>query len=715
MRTQRPGGTGGAGEVSINLEQMQALVRALEAAGKDLPNAKSAADSVLSDAMLSTSATGGVSAIARWVDDQLAPTRRRLAIAQSLAASHPGIKQVHFDASAIPSATPAQARARADKAVKLLKDPDPKNLAALKKLLSENGIDPYFASRFARRTGPKDYEKFVRAISPPSINDDYPDGVTAHTYHEFTSLLGSTLGLATRGSGDLALPPSWTRHYVRMMVDPISRDETSVQKRSDVWFGRSALSLLMSRGRFSTAFLKDATRAIGKVAEGGQYARPFLTDEHGNVQPGYVPVDPNGQPPILGANGKPFTDPVIALMGALAQNPKAANWAFTQGGTTDFPLPRDGKDASTPVNSFLATILTKHQWFHANDMKTVMVAVRAGALFDPDSSVGTSIHNFIRSQKQQKYVWDHTPWYDKWGHLILDGLSLLALAIPVPGVDVAVSGGLQAANAAWYGVQGDWTNAGLSAVGTVFSGLGVVGALRAGGETLAALTTVDRFGQEIPETADAYAALKTAKQLEPGVYEFKDATQLGKAIDAAQPNVTYVVGDLKYFTDDSGAVSKLQIYVDGKWIDTSLNKGHLSTIVRKNGADVWDLDGLPRGVVIEDALAHTEYADWTHIGAWDHGKFPTADFADGDHVVSLKTFHPNPDKNSIPTNIKKNIEQLKDAVENGYIVGKGREYGGVKSAELDLRVPSGEENLPVISRIKNLCEDRKIKFHLDIY
>jgi hypothetical protein len=122
---------------------------------------------------LSTDATAGVSAIATWISDELRPTWRRLVLAQDLAASSPGAGLVRFDESLVSKASEAQVKQRVREATKLLKSGDPKSLAELTKLLQDNGLDPYFASAFAKKTSPEDYEQYIKAIA------DFGKGDTA--------------------------------------------------------------------------------------------------------------------------------------------------------------------------------------------------------------------------------------------------------------------------------------------------------------------------------------------------------------------------------------------------------------------------------------------------------------------------------------------------------------------------------------------------------
>lgn len=56
---------------------------------------------------------------------------------------------------------------------------------------------------------------------------------------------------------------------------------------------------------------------------------------------------------------------------------------------------------------------------------------------------------------------------------------------------------------------------------------------------------------------------------------------------------------------------------------------------------VWRLPETQRGIVIEQNLAATDYADWYWVGQEDNGYFPLVDFQRGDTLVSLRTVDTN--------------------------------------------------------------------------
>jgi filamentous hemagglutinin len=59
-----------------------------------------------------------------------------------------------------------------------------------------------------------------------------------------------------------------------------------------------------------------------------------------------------------------------------------------------------------------------------------------------------------------------------------------------------------------------------------------------------------------------------------------------------------------------------------------------------DGANVWGLSPIARGVTIESQLAKTEYSaanGWYQVGAENNGYFPLVDFQHGHTLVSLKS------------------------------------------------------------------------------
>ncbi len=469
---------------SINIAEMKGLVGALEGAEYDIPGDVSALTSLLHDLDLETADVTRAAPVGTWVVDELVPIRRRLAMAEAIEASSPDRGTfVQFDESAISAKTPAQAAADAKRAVALMKTGKIDELIAL---LSTEGYDPYFAKAFAQGSTPTDLES---AIMNYAGTGQLRGDVDPKKYEALLSGLASTLGLATRGTGDLNLGKGWTDTFLRYLTTtPISEQTKNPdQAIKDERGGRSALMLLLARGQWSTPFLQSATTQITTIDK--KFGATWW------FGPGALWTH------AVTPQGKEFTDPVVALMAALSHNPEAARWAFTHGGTTTVSL--HGHDVA--MNAFVKYVLIDHDYDTASNTykspgaSVALLALQAAVGGDKNSPVALDVRTLSASLKEQKDKLDAMPWYEKWGHQILDFIGM----IPVVG-DVA-----NIPNAAWYGLQGDWADAGVSLAGSVpLLGDSALGAriVADGGkavEALKGLRLVDLTGKETPTASTA--------------------------------------------------------------------------------------------------------------------------------------------------------------------------------------------------------------------
>lgn len=509
---------------SINIPEMTALVGALVSAQTVVPSDVSALTSTMEFVDLDTSGLGPARTAAHWVNDALVPTRRRLAMAQAIEAATPSAGTfVQFDESVLSTKTPAQAAADAKQAVQYLREG---NTPALIKLLSAEGYDPYFAKVFAQQASCRALESYVGSFS---LYNQLKHGVDPKQYETVLTALGQTLGLATRGQGDLALGPGWTTNFLQYMTAPKYDDPNSEsgfrQHQTDMGL-RSALMLIFARGAWSTPFLQQATLRIKACDKGGE---PYW-------------LDVTGGPRAISPQGREFADPVVALMSALAHNPAAARWAFTQGGTTSMPV--DGHDV--PVNSFIHYVLLDHDYFqNSSDASAAVLALRAAVAGDKYSPVALDVRTLSTSLQQQKAKWDALPWYSKWGHTILDAVGM----IPVIG-DVA-----NVPNAAWYALEGDWANAGVTAAGMIpLVGDAALGGrvLKASGDVVKTLRMVDLTGKDIEDGLESAKLLAPATQIEPAVFKFDDLADFQLAANTPHPNVVYEFQGIRYTTDYRG-------------------------------------------------------------------------------------------------------------------------------------------------------------------
>ena len=518
---------------SINIPEMKSLQSAMVSAESVTRGDKSTLSSTMSGVLLDTSPLNPVPAVTSWITDMLVDVRRRLAMAQAIAASTPGVGSfVQFDESTLSKLTPAQAKQRAKQVKAAMQEGD---LTKVLSLLDGEIYDPYFAAAFARGTSTRDLEQFIMGQQGYG---QLRGGVSSKDYETVLTALGQTLGLASRGTGDLDLGSSWRNNFVQEMTAPTFRgdpNETSSytdfdQRTND----RTALWLLLERGQWSTNFLKLATQRVIGLDRGGHSALV-------SPKPGYEWA--------LEPNGEYAADPMKSLLLGLAHNPEAARWAFTQGDSSSMPV--CGNDV--PVNGFLHRVLLDHQYRSDADQSVAMLALQAAIGGDKTSPIALDVRTISDSLAEQKAKWDAMPWYKKWGHTILDVIGM----IPVIG-DIA-----NVPNAAWYALEGDWADAGVTAAGMIpMVGDAALGGkvavdLGKGAKLLKTVRMMDVAGKDGKELENSLKLLQKADEVEPAVFKFDNVEDFQRAANAPHPNVTYEFDGIRYTTDGEGRPIKV--------------------------------------------------------------------------------------------------------------------------------------------------------------
>ncbi|HEY7009322.1 MAG TPA: hypothetical protein VH395_10295 [Jatrophihabitantaceae bacterium] len=418
----------------MNVREMQALVTGLVDAEQVLREQGYGLIAKLESVSLDGSDVATVGQLIGWVGDELVTERRRLALAQALAAATPGAGTVvQFDDALLSTKTPAQAAADARVAARALVDGDTKTVL---ELLTTEGYDPYFAAAFATAVSPRRLSGFVTGSYCQS--GALRNGVDAEQYDAMLTALGQTLSLASRAQGDLRLGLPWQRAFIAWMTDPPQTPNTSVMQRQSDMANRSALMLIMSRGMWDVDFLRACAAAI-QANDGVAWWQAGADDA------------------AVAPNGVPYLDPAVAMMTALARNPAAGRLLFSTGGTTDVPL-AGGK---APVNALLHWALLEHGYDNigtgSGHAAAAVLALQAAIGGEADSPIATDVATVNASLKEQKTAWDAMPWYQKWGHTVLDVIG----TVPVVG-DLA-----NVPNGVWYAFQHDWTDAGISAAGMI--------------------------------------------------------------------------------------------------------------------------------------------------------------------------------------------------------------------------------------------------------
>ena len=258
-------GGGGGTVVQINIAEFRALITGMEDAATELETAERVARASLSRLSLSEAGMSRLHPVRAWITDTMPGLRRRLARAEALSQTTPGLpNSVTFTEESLTSLTPEQARVEARRAARLVGALDPDLVHELSGLLAAYGDDPYFAHEFAMHTDPRDYAEMIRGMTP---YESLPGYLSKEEYDAFLTNLADTVSLASRGTGDLAMPADWQENLAELMVMPQLHgdDQDAIDQMETDTDNRPALWLLLSRGHWSTSFLQDVTTRLAAV------------------------------------------------------------------------------------------------------------------------------------------------------------------------------------------------------------------------------------------------------------------------------------------------------------------------------------------------------------------------------------------------------------------------------------------------------------------
>ncbi len=472
-----------------------------------------------------------------------------------------------FKAWGLPFTATWQARSDAKAAIKELRAGD---LAALDRQLLEHRADATFAYYFTGQATPRELGDALATVADSGLHASAEGvahagetvtagtGLDASAYERTLNDLADTLALATRGTGDLALPTSWTDNFTAYTTNPelmYGNESSDDRARIDQdQANKQNLLLLLSRGHWSTGFLQAATKAYwdwehdpGNAGGAGPWPGRTLEDANYAVAP----------------NGTYLTDGMVALMAALTANPEAAGWAFADFQPTTTTLNYGGADH--PIGTFTHYLFFEHQYAEAADtgMEALGVSASVTALMSAIQAIGGSyadnaigpmadLHVLQDAQAAQRAEQDSEHWYEKVGHTLLEwGHPFLDVIGLIPGVGIVPD----AANGIWSAIEGDWSSAGLSLLAVIpFVGaIGVAGKLIKDGVTAGkavegaaeAGKLVNRAGEVIDETTDAGKLLAKATCL-PGICEFDNFDDFEAALSNPVLGVTYKYGDTTY-------------------------------------------------------------------------------------------------------------------------------------------------------------------------
>ncbi len=385
--------------------------------------------------------------------------------------------------SLLPQHEPTAAeRAQADAAVALrvLRGGD---LPALESHLAAHRGNRDFAYYFASQATPRDLGDALSTVAGTGAAQ-LDEAVDAHEYAITLTDLAGVLALATHGTGARALPTEWTDNFATATTTPEvlygsaeeNADADAQQRTDQDLANKQNLLLLLSRGYWSTEFVEAITTAYWE----------FDRQEGDDAWPGVASDEAKYAPAPTGTY---LTDGILALTAALTANPEASAWAFTafQPGTETLTY----DDDEHAIGKFTHYLFFEHEFPGGSDDGSVGMTASLTALSsaidataDPsdesdapagsplsDSRVLEGLANSLQDQSECSWNpldYGHCvvealgvafDWVQRWGHSVLDILSL-ATFIPPPFDVIGI--GAAATNATWYAIEGDYTNAGLS-------------------------------------------------------------------------------------------------------------------------------------------------------------------------------------------------------------------------------------------------------------
>ena len=386
----------------------------------------------------------------------------------------------------------AEVRADAHAAFQALNAGD---LAALDLQLAANRGQSDFAYFFTSKTTPRALGDALSTVAGESKDAPLKADIEPHAYDLTLTDLAGTLGLATFGTGDRALPAEWTEDFITATTTPkalysdqgsATADAADVRADQDV-ANKQNLLLLLSRGYWSMEFLEATTEAYWQ----------YDHDKGDEAWPGPVLENAKYAP---APTGHYLTDGILALTAALTANPEASAWAFTsfREGTEKI----DGSDYA--IGKFTHYLLFEHRFPQSSDdesigmtatltaLSSAIDATRGTADAEAASSAATSsddvgpMHDSVVLQTLAKELTDKSGcswnplgylhcavavagavwhWTQHWGHLVLDILSLATFV--APPFTTVIGAAATATNATWYAIDGDYVAAGLSLAAVV--------------------------------------------------------------------------------------------------------------------------------------------------------------------------------------------------------------------------------------------------------
>ena len=641
---------------SIHIPGFTDLVAGVEKVRSDLPLDRSTVSGNLSGVMLGTGSLSRVDDVLSWADDEVRGLHRRLAMAQQIEASTPGVQMyAQFDEDDVSTKSQAQVEADAQKVADYLEEGGeiPQEILDL---LAEGQNDPYFARALAERVDLEDLSNTIAGAGmppqPSGYDPDYQEKLEAwrQDYDALLDGLGQTMGLASRGTGDVAPPEGWSQQW----IDAITTTDPPGQA--------SRLAAVVSRGRWSTDFTVELTQAL----------YDYETGDEGHKGMWNASAHPLGT--YVGAtlpDGTQAYDPMALVLEAVAKDPEAGMRIFEESGTTTVEV--DGEDHE--VSAFMDYLISQRRWPVDDGEAAGQMILAAATPYEGGSVYSAEVADdaYWASEAFKQEVEsrrDDDPWWSSAGHIVLDALGL------IPGIGELAD----LANGAWYYAEGNVVDGSLSMVALVpLGGQAATGAkwgrkVLTGEAAEAVLKNLDNV--PLNQMDESVQLLAKADNVEPGVFRFDSMDDFNRAANNPHPNVRYEYEGMSWRTDVEGRPievgGELKLNPVGRndpKLQTDIGKGpgsrdsdvgfHL--IADSLGGPTNRLNVLPgNGKPIDDGLANLNQGAYAKMerelrGALKEGKSVSID---------IRPVYPNP-KDPRPS----------EFAVGAWVDGKWREFG----------------------------------------
>lgn len=531
------------GTCSIEIAGFADLVAGIESLRADLPGDEGSVRGALSGVLLSGSSLTPLEQVKSWADGEIRGLHRRLAMARMIEASTPGVQlYVQFDESTLSTKSDAEIAADVETVREWVEDGGGEIPEEVLAILEGGAADPYFARALAEQLDPAELGHAVRnagaagdyALDPWDPDYQAEREALIDRYDRLLSALGTTLGLASQGTGDVAPPENFQTEWIEAMTG------------EDRMPGISAnLALVFSRGTWSSEMSVGLTQAIVELETGDDGMRGMWQMEAYPMGTYLGALTPDGQQAY---------DPLALVLQGVANNPEAAVRIFEESGSTTVTV--DGQDHE--VSSLMDYLISQRRWpvdAGAGAREVIMAGAtphEGGSVYSAVVASDARLAALAFEEEIIARAEEDQPWWSDVGHVVLDVLGM----VPVIGEPADLVNGV------WYYAEGNVIDGSLSIVALVPLGGQAATAGKWGRRVYRGADAVrlleDLGNTPLDETLESVQLLARADNTAPGVFRFDNIDDFNRAANNAHPGVRYEYNDMAWTTDEFGRTTQVE-------------------------------------------------------------------------------------------------------------------------------------------------------------